>query len=192
MRGRAACLAAVVVATTAAAAPAVYRTGPPPAHTGGFGEPHCGECHFDAPVNDPGGSLDVRAPASYRTGKTYPLVVVLRDPELKTAGFQLATRFADGDQAGTQAGSLRGPDGSTQTVTGDAGVAYVTHTESGVETEEPGMARWELEWMAPDTVAPVAVHVTANAANDDRSEFGDRVYLSCVVIGRDAPRPSCD
>ena len=190
MRRRAAFMAAVMVTTTAASAPSLYRTGPPPAHTGGFGEPHCGECHFDAPVNHPAGSLHVRATAEYQAGATYPLVVVLKDKELKTAGIQITTRFAEGHRAGTQAGSLRGPAGRTRTVLGEDGVAYMTHTEAGVDTEAPGVARWTFEWTAPDDVAPVAVHVAANAANDDRSEFGDRVYLGCVLIAED--RRDCD
>src|SRR5690606_8758969 len=46
-----------------------YPDRPPPAHTGGFGEPTCQQCHFDAPLNDPGGALYVEGlPERYTPG----------------------------------------------------------------------------------------------------------------------------
>ena len=79
-----------------------YPEGPPPAHTGGFGEPTCQACHADNPLNAPGGSLALRGlPAVYAPATAYRVTITLRRPGLGRAGFQLAARFATGDQAGS-------------------------------------------------------------------------------------------
>jgi len=38
---------------------AVHEEGPPPGHTGGFGEPTCQECHSEFDVNASSGALGV-------------------------------------------------------------------------------------------------------------------------------------
>lgn len=156
-----------------------YRDGPPPGHTGGFGEPVCDECHFGAPLNDSTGTLALEAPSVYEAGQSYRLVVRLEQPVMEVAGFQLAVRFADGKSSGTQAGIVSPGDART-TVTVDAasGVAYGHHTVAGTAPTAPGSARWVVEWVAPAADAAVVVHVAANAANDDASEFGDLVYAT--------------
>lgn len=163
-------------ATLGAALP-LYREGPPPAHTGGFGEPTCAECHFGADLNDDAGSLTLDAPATFQPGETYRLEVRLAHPELAAAGFQLAVRFPAGKAAGTRAGRLAPVDGRTMvTVDSATGVGYGHHTPEGARLPESGPARWVLEWTAPDTAADVVVHAAANAANDDASEFGDFIF----------------
>lgn len=186
-----AALVAVVAVVTAAAAPDAYREGPPPGHAGGFGDPHCGACHFDAPVDDTAGSVRIQAPETYRPGKTYRLTVQVEHPALEAAGFGLTTRFLHGDRAGTQAGGLRSPGERVRAVIGDDGLAFASHTATGVAPVEPGVGRWTLEWTAPDGGGPVAIHVAANAANDDDSEFGDRIYLACVTVAEGAAAGQC-
>jgi hypothetical protein len=42
---------------------------------------------------------------------------------------------------------------------------------------------WAVEWTAPaQALADVAIHVAANAANDDNSEFGDHIFTAESTI----------
>ena len=149
------------------------------AHTGGFDEPTCAECHFGAPLNGDDGDVALRAPEAFAVGEAYRLEVRLRHPGMAAAGFQLAVRFAEGDRAGAQAGQLAPMDGRTAVTTDTAtGVAYGHQTLAGAVPLEPGATRWVMEWTAPDTMAAVQVHVAANAANDDASEFGDFIFAT--------------
>lgn len=164
-------------------APPMYRDGPPPGHTGGFGEPLCSECHFGAPVNADPGTLTYEMPAFVEADEVYSLVVELNHPEMVSAGFQLAVRFTDGDRAGEQAGTLRSREPRTAVAVDTAtGVQYGHHTAAGTALSGAGEARWTLEWTAPDTAADVMVHVAANAANDDASEFGDHIYSAATRL----------
>lgn len=160
----------------------VYADGPPPAHTGGFGEPTCLTCHFDGDLNAPGGSLTVDGlPAAYIPGHPYPLTVRLARPDLQRGGFQLTARFADTNRAGQQAGRFTIAD---ERVAADreAGIAYLRHTPAGTGPAEDSL-RWTFTWTAPDTAAgQVVFHLAANAANGDDSEFGDYIYALEAVI----------
>ncbi len=76
------------------------------------------------------------------------------------------------------------------TVTDSGGVAYAHQTVAGAAPASPGTARWTVEWTAPvggdGAPGAVLVHVAANAANDDASEFGDFIYAdSARVAGPD-------
>lgn len=173
-----------------------YLTGPPPGHTGGFGEPDCTACHFDAPVNPEGGELRVGGlPDRYAPGKTYRLRVTLEAPELGRAGFQLAARFGKGDRRGTSAGTLTARDSTVQVISGDESdgdgepeqdLHYVQHTEAGSgqpARASAGSYAWSVRWTAPKAPdGPVLFHASANAANDDASEFGDRVFTLEVRV----------
>ena len=68
-----------------------FKTGPPPGVTGGFGEPTCHACHFDHPINAPGGSLRLGGlPESYTAGVRYSIRVGLTRRGTQRAGFQIA------------------------------------------------------------------------------------------------------
>lgn len=158
-----------------------YADAPPPAHTGGFGEPTCAECHFDGEPNDPGGTLEITGlPDRYGAGETYTLVVALNRPELRSAGFQLAIRLAEGEGRGSQAGTARVTDDRARATSSD-GVDYLHQTLRGSQAEDA--ARWTIEWTAPQGGAgPVAIHVAANAGNGDDSAFGDYIYTDSMVV----------
>lgn len=172
----------------------VYADGPPPGHTGGFGEPTCHQCHFDGPLDDPAGVLEVEGiPATWEAGRRYSLRVRLARPGLARGGFQLAARFARGAAEGEQAGSLRPAHRRTAVTEVDAtGVQYASHRMKGAEPVARDTAAWRLEWRAPaegaGASAPVVFHVAANAANGDDSEFGDFIYVGCVVSDGPAAR----
>lgn len=160
----------------------MHKDGPPPAHTGGFGEPTCRACHFDGELNEPGGDLAVAGvPSRYQAGRTYELVVSLRRAGMRRAGFQLAARFAEGAAAGAQAGALEPTDQRARVVRNSAnGILYAQHTAAGVSVSgETG--RWTLRWTAPAQVrGAIVFHVAANAANDDDSPLGDSIYATAA------------
>lgn len=178
-----ACIAlGVVLALGAGENPVAYSDGPPPAHTGGFGERTCTACHADAAVNASGGDLEIDGlPASFTPGERYVLRVRLRDGAMTRAGFQLSARFADGGDAGRQAGALRASDDLTQ-ITTAAGVQYAAQSKQGTHLAESGAAAWVIEWHAPaDARGPVVFHAAANAANGDDSQLGDAIYTDSTV-----------
>jgi len=174
-----------------AAVPA-FKTGPPPGHTGGFGEPTCQACHSDAGLNEPGGELAITgAPAGYEPGRTYGLEVVLRRARMLRAGFQLSARFADGGggsaAAGTPAGVLAPGDGRSVVIWDTLShVSYIEHNSAG--TALLGDAgRWKVSWTAPGRARGVVIfNAAGNAANDDDSPLGDFIYTTALRV---APTP---
>ena len=165
----------------------LYPDAPPPATTGGFGEPTCVSCHFAA-TPDTLGSLALRGlPEAYEPGRTYDLSVELARDDMAAAGFELSARFAAGPARGRQAGRFLAPDEHVA-VTPQSGVEYVHQTLAGASPPTPGLARWRIEWTAPGAgAAAVRFHVAANAANGDESPLGDRVYALEETIGSAAP-----
>lgn len=172
-----------MLAAGAVASPALARRlsdRPPPAHTGGFGEPTCAVCHFDTQADDGRGTIALAGlPAMYAPGQTYQLTVSLSHPDLSAGGFQLSARHAEGGRQGMQAGSLRALDARVD-VTGltELPVQYARHTYDGTRPDSAGVKRtsWRVEWTAPSDGGVVAFHVAANAANDDASPLGDFIY----------------
>ena len=163
----------------------VMRDQPPLAHTGGFGEPTCIVCHFDGTLNDSAGSLTIEGvPARHQPGKRYRLTITVRHPELKLAGFELASRFATGPDSGGQAGALNTIDERAKVSTDDGThVQYAHHMRSGTTPLPPGVGRWTVEWVAPTAgSAPVVIHVAANAANDNDSPLGDYIFARSVSV----------
>lgn len=164
-----------------------YLTGPPPGHTGGFGEPTCQACHTGLPLNDPASSLELEGPEeSYLPGRTYAVTVrVVGDEYTRRAGFQAAFRWADGPERGSSAGRLasRGPD-TRVTADSTGRVEYIAHTEDGVAAPD-GRREWTFEWKAPEAAGPVALHVAANAANGDDSPLDDLVYTRARELAPD-------
>jgi hypothetical protein len=162
------------------AAVPVFKTGPPPGHTGGFGEPTCRACHSDAGLNEPGGELAITgAPPGYEPGRTYQLEVVLRRAGMLRAGFQLSARFADGAAAGALA-----PGDARSFVTWDtlSHVRYIEHNLAGTALSGDG-GRWMVRWTAPgDARGVVVFNAAGNAANDDDSPLGDLIYTAALRV----------
>jgi hypothetical protein len=174
------CLAAaayLACAGLAAAANSGTRDRPPPAHTGGFGEPSCQSCHSDRDADEGSGQLRVLGlPDRFRAGETYDLVVELTDDDMRAAGFQLAARFDDATQAGVLAPADSAA-GRTAVTTADA-IAFAHHLYPGTHAEPGQPARWRLRWTAPASGRPVTFHAAAVAADDDLSPLGDLVYTA--------------
>lgn len=155
----------------------LYRDGPPPGFSGGFGESTCHACHFDAEVNEPPGSVAVSGvPDRYSPGETYPLTITLTRPGMVLGGFQLTARFEGG---GAQAGTIAPAAGEEErvVVTESGGVLYAYHRVAGTLPVAPDTARWVVLWTAPgEPTGAVLFHVAANAANGDDLVDGDYVY----------------
>ena len=191
LRGGVLVLAAVALA--APPRPAAGRAeGPEPGFSGGFGEPTCTACHFDAPAEpEAGGLLLEGVPERYAPGEAYTLRLTLRDPGLERAGFQLAVRFADGEEAGRQAGGVAGEGRGAEIVEhGEPPVLYARQTSEGSRPLASHETTWTLRWTAPAAGGgPVIFHAAANAGNDDDSELGDVVHTtSATSTGGVAPR----
>jgi hypothetical protein len=178
-------LGAFALAGASLAALSLYKDGPPPAHTGGFGEPTCRECHSDAGLNEAGGELSIAdAPASYEAGRTYELEVVLRRAGMLRAGFQLAARFAEGDATGTPAGLLQPGDRRSRVIWDTVShVSYIEHNQIGTALRGDA-GRWPVSWTAPTGNARGVVEfdVAGNAANDDDSPLGDFIYTGTLRV----------
>ena len=158
-----------------------YKDGPPPATTGGFGEPTCHKCHFDSPLSPSSESLGIDAPREFEAGKTYVITVRIVRKGMKSCGFQLSARFGD---SGGQAGIFRPLDGRTGLAPAEPGssIRYIQHTGEGGKLTGAAEGKWQFQWEAPERRAPVVLHVAANAANRDDSEFGDSIHTRELTI----------
>jgi len=165
----------------AAAIPIVvvaYSTGPPAARTGGFGEPKCTGCHIGMSNTGPG-SVTITVPATYGSAETVSIAVAVNDPNARRWGFQLSARTQSGQQAGTL---IVGSDGFTQIVS-LGGIQYIEHTLEGTRGGTPNGVSFRFQWRAPDVSAgPVLFHVAGNAANNNFTETGDRIYTSSATV----------
>jgi hypothetical protein len=167
--------AALLLAAAGSAPRGIER--PPPAHTGGFGEPTCTSCHLPASDVPGAGRLSIDGlPDAYEPGRTYRLRITLVHPGLGAGGFQLAART---DRA-VQAGHLApGPGDSVRVeVTLHDGIAYAQHAYPGTRRTAADTLRWTVLWTAPGGADTVAFHAAANAADDDESPLGDVIYTA--------------
>lgn len=159
----------------------VTREAPPPGHAGGFGEPTCQDCHFQAEVNQGSGTVELLGvPDIYESDATYDVTVALTQAGLAAGGFQMTARFEEGSQAGelAVAPAERGRAG----VTIEGGILYAHHVYGGTYARDGDTMRWQLQWIAPGCSLPVVFHVAANAADGDDSPLGDFVYTTSAVV----------
>lgn len=162
-----------------------YQDGPPPAHTGGFGEPDCRACHQGGPGARDGVLVWRGIPDGYRPGEPYQVTVTLSSPGMALAGVQLSARTDPGRQAGVWS-SL--PSDLTLRPAGKPPVDYVQHQAARVLSD--GRARWRLTWRAPqDCAGIIRFHAAANAANQDDSAFGDRGF---TAVATSPPAIDCE
>ena len=180
---------AVLVPVVLIDAASAYRDAPPPGFSSGFGEQSCHACHFAREPNLPPGSLGLRGvPEQYSPGTTYPITVVLTNPGMAAAGFQLTARFTDG---GKQAGSLaRAPSDSTRVaITMSYDIAYAHQLRPGSAPAAKDTASWTVLWTAPASGGGVSFHAAANAADGDDTVDGDVVHTTSATSSGSARRP---
>ena len=162
--------------------------GPPPGHTGGFGEPTCAACHIGAPLNEPGSTLQVLGLGDgYRPGQRHPVTIRLESFDMRSAGFQASFRFDDGQRRGTGAGEVRTLDDRVTVVRAeDADTEYVQHTRAGTRPVDD-VAEWTFEWRALEDEGPIVLHLAANSGSGDDSPLDDLVYTLEIVLASSAP-----
>jgi hypothetical protein len=174
------CFAGCIIVGAAAGTHAM-RDRPPTAVTGGFGEPTCQVCHFEAEVDAGAGVLTLHGvPDVYHAGETYALTLTLVHPGVAAAGFEIAARF---EKSAAQAGTLAPePDEADRIgVTTDGDVQYAHHVHAGTVPVHGDTARWRLLWTAPPAGGAVVLHAAGNAANGDDSPLGDYVYSASAT-----------
>ena len=173
-------LAAVILSLSLLA----YREGPLANMAGGFGDGTCHSCHFDNPINAPGGALTVSGiPGRYKASQRYVITVELTRSGLKRGGFEIAARFQAGPRRGQQAGLWRAVDQRVQLRSSkDGGLQFAQHTTAGTMAQPRGALRWALMWTAPQAAPePVQFNVAGNASNDDASPLGDFIYVAEIA-----------
>ena len=166
--------AALVIAAVSSAR--ATRDRPPPATTGGFGEPTCQSCHFEADLDAGPGDLRLEGvPSTYTAGETYTLTVTLVHAGVAAAGFEIAARF---EKSAAQAGSFapQPDDADRVEVTTDADVEYAHHLRPGTLPVATDTARWRVLWTAPADAGTILFHAVGNAADGNDSPLGDFVY----------------
>ncbi|MDH3733159.1 MAG: hypothetical protein OEU54_06470 [Gemmatimonadota bacterium] len=167
---------------------APHVEGPPPAHTGGFGEPTCVECHLGSGVNEPGSTLEiVGVGRSYRPGEVHEITIRLLSFDMAAAGFQASFRWARGDRTGESAGTARPLDGRVAVATSENGVDYIQHSAAGVPADGE-QAEWTFEWTAPRESGAIVLNVAANSGNGDNSPLDDLVYTAEIELAGSAER----
>lgn len=148
---------------------------PPPAHTGGFGEPTCQICHAEYPLDTDGIRVAlIGVPQMAEPESVHRVAVLVRAEGTVAAGFQLSTRTPDGRQAGR----LRPVDDEVRVTLGDtpAGeIEFAHQTKVGIGDAERVESMWTVEWTAPADPVNVTWSVSGNSGNGDNSPFGDLV-----------------
>ncbi len=182
-------MAATLALTGVAAISAFNPEGPPPGHTGGFGEPSCLTCHQGSDLNAFGGRVTIEGlPNEYVQGERYLLTVLLEAEETDLAGFQLAARYGTGNEQGRAAGEIHPLNDRVAVTMGTNGVQYVHQTRQGSGMSAPDSTSWSMEWIAPSTGNSVVFHVAANSGNGDNSPLSDLVYTTDVIIDAETPQ----
>lgn len=136
---------------------AVMRDLPPLAHTGGFGEPTCVQCHMDGELNEPGGTVTITGlPPRYQPGQRYTLRISVSHPELRAAGFELSARYESGPDSTRQAGTLA-VDGDGAQVSIDGVTRARSCLRAGHERPERGEVGAEIvRWSIVEYYRPTA------------------------------------
>lgn len=169
-------------AQAGSAGPVLATTGAP----GGAGiaaESTCQSCHNNFPLNpDKAGKLVLTGvPAVYTPGQTYPLALEVSHPAATRWGFQ-ATAIARSTFKGAGDFKPLANDRTTQRKAGSNGRVYIEHGGPGRLATGIGVKQafaWKFNWVAPAAgVGEVMFYASANMANSDSSETGDKVYSS--------------
>ncbi len=160
----------------------------------------CSACHAGAAVNSGPGKAVIRA-GRYTPGQKQRIQVAVSDPDAVRWGFELTARLAS--DPSRQAGSFTSAnqfvrvrcDGGAPHPTdnrpygilppcGEGVVQWASQTVAGLLTGIRAGTVWEVEWTAPATdVGPVIFAAASNAANNDGTNRGDRIYTTTTTIG---------
>ena len=103
--------------------------------------------------------------------------MTLADPDARRWGFELTAL----DGAGASVGNYVLPAILQQSTTGNR--TYVKHTADGTFPGTPTAHTWQFTWNAPPTATgPVTFYVAGNAANNNGTNAGDRIYATSFAF----------
>jgi len=122
----------------------------------------CAACHFDhEPVGRSPAIVIAGLPDMTSPGEAYELTLRFDAGAAPKAGFLLSAT----------SGAFEAIDEFLETRDGEVRSIKTITPENGVAT-------WTMRWRAGETAADVVTfHVGANAADDDRSPFGDKLHF---------------
>lgn len=131
----------------------------------------CASCHFGSASVAGSEALSLAgAPVAAEPGETYELTLRFAPGTPGIAGYLAAFHRADGEAGAVAAEGEQEAKG--------AAVRSTVPLPVSAETQ----AEWRFAWTAPATPGPVALHIAANAANDDASPFGDMVHVKTLML----------
>jgi len=156
-----------------------FSAGPPDGRTGAPGEGNCTQCHSSFPLDSGLGEaymLDFDEPNEYQAEQLHFLTFEVADDGALRWGFEVTIL----DAAGNQAGTLMAADGNVQVSSSNVSGQtrqYAKQTSVGTYQGTSGWASWFVDWIAPaGGTGTVYVYGMANAANNNFSNGGDRIY----------------
>jgi hypothetical protein len=183
---------AVILTFAGSLVPAAFghSTGAPPGYSGAPGENTCVACHLGI-LNSGTGTLSILFPDpnGYVGGQQYPIQIMLQDPTARRWGFELSNRK---EASSNFAGNFSVPNGSTSVQFETQGaLQYMTHTLSGTYAMQTTSASWTINWTAPPAgTGTVRFYAAGNAANDDGTDAGDKIYaINTAVSEQTASTP---
>jgi len=178
-----------------------FSVGPDPRHTGAPGDQTCARsgCHTGTALNAGTGRVVLQLPGgmTYVPGQRQRIAVVITgDATTRRYGYQASARLGS-NEANGQAGTFTAtaPDiilcqsGNERPAAGCGSAAPLEFISHGNSSNTSG--RFEFDWTAPATdVGPVKIYVSANAANGNGSDSGDKIYTTSVTLTTGSLRPS--
>jgi uncharacterized protein (TIGR03437 family) len=170
--------------------PSLGFAGAPADHGG----QNCSMCHSDAAANsDKTGSLQVSV-ADYIPSQQQPIHIVIKHPTASRWGFQITIReqsdetlsagtFAVIDPTTTQVVCDDGSQfGSPGPCNGTIARQFAEHLNAPVGNAGADH-EFDILWTPPSQeIGRLNVYVSAVAANDDGTQFGDHVYTSVTTL----------
>jgi uncharacterized protein (TIGR03437 family) len=161
-----------------------------------FSDSTCADCHTAGNSGNVKLSFNGNSSAtSYTPGATIPIQITVTDTGggRNVWGFELATRFANGKQAGTLAVTNVGCPSSNTNCTALLGSIFSPPAQPGLTlithnnvVAQPGTTfTFSVNWTAPAaSTNPGTIYFSAagNAANGDDTDEGDRIYTTEVVL----------
>jgi hypothetical protein len=157
-----------------------YSAGPDPGVNGVFGSANtCSAlgCHNSFPNNQAGGSITIGGlPTAWTPGTTYPITVTVSRTGTARYGFQFSAVF---DSTTAQAGTLiaASPNDARVSIVSGGGRQYAQHNTFFNTT-----GVFNFRWTAPASGGAVRFNVAGNAANNDGTNSGDRIYTTSSTI----------
>lgn len=174
------------------AAGSVYSNelGAPLGATGAPGEDTCVVCHAGT-LNSGSGRVTITFPggSTYAPGQAVRMRVTVEDPTARRWGFSITAKR---EASNVFAGSFSIPAGTPSTVRFSPNSSqHLTHSINGTFRGMAGPRSWEFDWTAPSAgTGPVRFYAAGNAANNDGSDNGDRIYTSNLAVAEASSGPN--